>query len=118
MPPGRNTAQPESGGQVVPCGAVRIVDDAGQDGAPGEPGEIWIAGPMVVPGYWRNPAADAAEFTEGFWHSGDIGSLDEAGFPRVFDRKKDMINRAGSKGYSARVEDVSRHPPRIFEARR
>jgi acyl-CoA synthetase (AMP-forming)/AMP-acid ligase II len=116
MPPGLNTAHPDSVGQVVPCGAVRIVDDAGQDVAPGEPGEIWIAGPMVVPGYWRNKAADAAEFTEGFWHSGDIGSLDEAGFLRVFDRKKDMINRAGYKVYSAEVENVLLHHPGIVEA--
>jgi long-chain acyl-CoA synthetase len=116
MPPGLNTAHPDSVGQVVPGGAVRIVDDAGQAVAPGEPGEIWIAGPMVVPGYWRNPAADTAEFTEGYWHSGDIGSLDAAGFLRVFDRKKDMINRAGYKVYSAEVENVLLHHPGIVEA--
>ena len=116
MPPGLNTARPDSVGQVVPGGAVRIVDDSGRDVAPGEPGEIWIAGPMVVPGYWRNAAADAAEFTEGFWHSGDIGSLDDSGFLRVFDRKKDMINRAGYKVYSAEVENVLLHHPGIVEA--
>jgi long-chain acyl-CoA synthetase len=116
MPPGLNTAHPDSVGQVVPCGAVRIVDGAGQDVAPGEPGEIWIAGPMVVPGYWQNPAADAAEFTDGFWKSGDIGSLDDSGFLRVFDRKKDMINRAGYKVYSAEVENVLLHHPGIIEA--
>jgi O-succinylbenzoic acid--CoA ligase len=116
MPPGLNTAHPDSVGQVVPGGAVRIVDDFGQAVAPGEPGEIWIAGPMVVPGYWRNKAADAAEFTEGYWHSGDIGSLDASGFLRVFDRKKDMINRAGYKVYSAEVENVLLHHPGIVEA--
>jgi acyl-CoA synthetase (AMP-forming)/AMP-acid ligase II len=71
---------------------------------------------MVVPGYWRNAVADAAEFTESYWHSGDIGSLDAAGFLRVFDRKKDMINRAGYKVYSAEVENVLLHHPEIIEA--
>lgn len=116
MPPGLNTAHPDSVGQVVPGGSVRIVDDAGMDVAPGEAGEIWIKGPMVVPGYWKRPAADAAEFSGGYWHSGDIGSLDGAGFLRVFDRKKDMINRAGYKIYSAEVENVLAHHPGIVEA--
>jgi acyl-CoA synthetase (AMP-forming)/AMP-acid ligase II len=116
MPPGLNTAHPDSVGQIVPGGAVRIVDESGRGVAPGTPGEIWIAGPMVVPGYWRNAVADAAEFTESYWHSGDIGSLDAAGFLRVFDRKKDMINRAGYKVYSAEVENVLLHHPEITEA--
>jgi long-chain acyl-CoA synthetase len=116
MPPGLNTAHPDSVGQIVPGGAVRVVDEAGTDVAPGEAGEIWIKGAMVVPGYWRRPTADAAEFTDGYWHSGDIGSLDAAGFLRVFDRKKDMINRAGYKVYSAEVENVLAHHPGIVEA--
>jgi long-chain acyl-CoA synthetase len=116
MPPGLNTAHPDSVGQIVPGGAVRVVDEAGTDVAAGEAGEIWIKGAMVVPGYWRRPAADAAEFTDGYWHSGDIGSLDAAGFLRVFDRKKDMINRAGYKVYSAEVENVLAHHPGIVEA--
>jgi long-chain acyl-CoA synthetase len=116
MPPGLNTAHPDSVGQIVPGGAVRIVGDGGRDVAPGEAGEIWIKGPMVVPGYWKRPAADAAEFSDGYWHSGDIGSLDAAGFLRVFDRKKDMINRAGYKVYSAEVENVLAHHPGIVEA--
>ncbi|MFO1349818.1 MAG: AMP-binding protein [Gammaproteobacteria bacterium] len=50
---------------------------------------------MVVPGYWNNPEATAASFIGGFWRSGDIGVLDEHGYLRVFDRKKDLINRGG-----------------------
>jgi len=73
---------------------------------PGAPGELWIAGPMVVPGYWSRPDANASEFAHGFWRSGDIGSRDAAGFVRVFDRRKDMINRAGFKVFSAEVENV------------
>jgi long-chain acyl-CoA synthetase len=116
MPPGLNTAHPDSVGQVVPGGTVRIVDESGRDVCRGEAGEIWIKGAMVVPGYWSRPDADWAEFSDGFWHSGDIGSLDAAGFLRVFDRKKDMVNRAGYKIYSAEVENVLLHHPGIVEA--
>jgi long-chain acyl-CoA synthetase len=116
MPPGRNTRYPDSVGQVVPGGTVRVVDEAGQGVPPGEAGEIWIKGAMVVPGYWRRPEANAAEFTDGFWRSGDIGSLDAEGYLRVFDRKKDMINRAGYKVFSAEVENVLSHHPGIVES--
>jgi long-chain acyl-CoA synthetase len=116
MPRGLNTAHPDSVGQVVPGGTVRVVDGSGAAVKPGEAGEIWIKGAMVVPGYWNRPDSDRAEFTDGFWHSGDIGSLDEAGFLRVLDRKKDMINRAGYKIYSAEVENVLLHHPGIVEA--
>ncbi len=96
----------DSVGRVVHCGVIRVVDNDGVDVAPGEPGELWIAGPMVVPGYWRRPDANANEFVDGYWKSGDIGSRDAEGFVRVFDRKKDMINRGGFKIFSAEVENV------------
>jgi acyl-CoA synthetase (AMP-forming)/AMP-acid ligase II len=67
---------------------------------------LWIHGGSVISGYWNNPQATAESFTSGFWHSGDLGSVDEQGFVRVFDRKKDMINRGGHKIYSAEVESV------------
>ena len=117
MPPGDGAAHPDSVGRVVPGGSVRVVDAEGRDLPAGEAGEIWIAGPMVVPGYWRRPDANAAEFTaEGFWRSGDIGSLDAEGYLRVFDRKKDMINRAGYKVFSAEVENVLNLHPAIVES--
>lgn len=72
----------------------------------GEPGELWISGPTVSPGYWANVEATKASFVGGFWRSGDIGSIDSAGFVRVLDRMKDMINRGGYKIYSAEVENV------------
>ena len=61
---------------------------------------------MVVPGYWQRSDANKSEFVNGFWRSGDIGSMDADGFVRVFDRKKDMINRGGFKVFSAEVENV------------
>lgn len=116
MPLGRTAGRADSVGHVLPCAEVAVMDDDGREVAPGESGEIWIAGPMVVPGYWDNPAADAESFVGGYWKSGDIGSLDEQGYLRVFDRKKDMINRAGYKVYSVEVENVLSHHPGVVEA--
>ena len=77
----------------------------------GEIGEIWIPARPVIKGYWNNPKATAESFTAGFWHSGDLGSIDAENFVRVFDRQKDMINRGGLKIYSAEVESVlAGHP--------
>jgi long-chain acyl-CoA synthetase len=115
MPPGESAAHPDSVGQVVPCGQVRVVDAAGGLVPAGEHGELWIKGPMVVPGYWGKPEATAANFTDGFWRSGDIGSVDAQGFVRVHDRLKDMINRAGYKVYSAEVENVLSHHSGVLE---
>jgi long-chain acyl-CoA synthetase len=115
MPPGENAAHLDSVGQVVPCGEVRIVDAAGRPAPAGVAGEIRIKGPMVVAGYWAKPAETAANFTDGFWRSGDIGSIDADGFLRVLDRAKDMINRGGYKVYSAEVENVLTHHPSVVE---
>jgi len=93
-----------------------VMDDAGREVPPGETGELWIAGPMVVPGYWANPEATAASFTAGWWHSGDLGSIDAQGYVRVFDRKKDMLNRGGYKIYSIEVENVLMAWPGMVEA--
>ena len=92
------------------------MDDNGREVPRGETGELWISGPMVVPGYWRNPEATAREFTGGYWHSGDIGSIDADGFVRVLDRKKDMVNRGGYKIYSAEVESVLVAHDAVLEA--
>jgi len=111
MPPGENAAHLDSVGQVVPCGELRVMGADGRPVAAGETGELWIGGPMVVPGYWRKPEATAASFEGGFWRSGDIGAVDAEGFVRVLDRVKDMINRGGYKVFSAEVENVvSAHP--------
>ena len=103
-------------GRLVPCADVRVMDDDGREVPPGMAGELWIRGASVVPGYWRNAEADAGAFTGGYWRSGDIGSIDAEGYVRVFDRKKDMINRAGYKVYSAEVESVLMAFPGITEA--
>ena len=116
MPMGLQAAHLDSVGVVVPCGDLRVMDDLGREVPPGESGEIWIAGPMVVPGYWDNPEATAREFEDGYWKSGDIGSIDTQGFVRVFDRKKDLINRGGYKVYGAEVESVLSLHPAVVES--
>ncbi len=92
----------------MPCCDIPVVDDHGREVPPETSGELWIAGANVVPG--------SANFQHGYWRSGDVGSIDRDGFVRVFDREKDMINRAGYKVYSAEVENVLSHHPGIIEA--
>jgi len=116
MPLGHIARHADSVGQIVPCGDVLIMDDDGNQVSPGEAGEVWIAGPMVVPGYWNNEDATAREFQDGYWKSGDIGSLDADGYLRVFDRKKDMINRGGYNIYSAEIENALSHHPDVLES--
>jgi long-chain acyl-CoA synthetase len=116
MPPGLGATHADSVGQVVPCGDVRVMDEQGCEVPRGESGELWIAGPMVVPGYWNNPSATQTAFVAGYWRSGDIGSIDADGFVRIHDRMKDMINRGGYKVYSAEVENVMSHHPLVVES--
>ena len=116
MPMGHTRAHADSVGVALPAADIRVMDDDGRELPPGETGELWIAGPMVVPGYWANPEATAASFTAGHWHSGDLGSVDAEGYVRVFDRKKDMLNRGGYKIYSVEVENVLMAWPGMVEA--
>jgi O-succinylbenzoic acid--CoA ligase len=116
MPQGEGAAHPGSVGRAVPCGELRVMDAAGREVTPGESGEIWIGGPMVVPGYWQREAATRAEFAAGFWKSGDIGSVDADGYVYIFDRKKDMINRGGFKIYPAELESALAAMEGVVEA--
>jgi long-chain acyl-CoA synthetase len=108
--------RPDSVGLPLPCGSIRIMGPDDREVPRGTSGEIWIEGPMVVPGYWRNPEATAREFTDGYWRSGDVGSMDEEGYVRVFDRLKDVINRGGYKIYTTEVENVLLTHPDVAEA--
>ncbi|HEY2189132.1 MAG TPA: class I adenylate-forming enzyme family protein, partial [Caldimonas sp.] len=116
MPAGLTRDHADAVGVALPAAEVRVMDDDGRELAPGEVGELWIGGPMVVPGYWGNAEATAASFTAGFWHSGDLGSVDADRFVRIVDRKKDMLNRGGYKVYSVKVENVLMSAPGIVEA--
>lgn len=116
MPLGQIRDHADSVGVPLPCADVLVVDDDGRELPRGEVGEVWIAGPMVVSGYWNNPEACAREFTAGWWHSGDLGSIDAQGFVRVVDRKKDMLNRGGYKIFSVEVENALARLPGVVEA--
>lgn len=95
---------------------IKIINSNGDECAIGESGEIFIKGPMVVKGYWKNEEANLASFSDGYWHSGDIGMIDDDGYLYVHDRIKDMINRGGEKIFSIEVEDVLKSHPSILEA--
>ena len=116
MPAGLTRAHADSVGVALPAAQIRVMDDDGREVPRGTTGELWIGGAMVVPGYWANAEATAREFTAGFWHSGDMGSVDADGFVRIVDRKKDMLNRGGFKVYSVEVENVLMAWPGIVEA--
>jgi len=116
MPAGLTRTYIDSVGVALPAADIRVMDEEGREVPPGETGELWIGGPMVVPGYWNNPQANATSFTAGYWHSGDLGSVDEQGFVRIYDRKKDMLNRGGFKIYSVEVENTLLALPGVVEA--
>ncbi len=116
MPPELTAAHIDSVGLPCPGAEIVVVDSSGRELPRGEIGEIWIRSGSVIKGYWNNPQATAESFTGGFWHSGDLGSIDDADFVRVFDRQKDMINRGGLKIYSAEVESVLAAHPGVVES--
>jgi acyl-CoA synthetase (AMP-forming)/AMP-acid ligase II len=115
MPSGRTGTHLDTVGAPLGCVEMCVMDDAGRELPRGDVGELWIKGPMVVRGYWHNPQATAENFTSGFWHSGDIGSIDAQGYVRVVDRKKDMINRGGYKIYTIEVENALYAHPAVAE---
>jgi len=115
MPPGQNAGRADSVGCPLPCADIRVMDDRGRECAPGELGEIWIGGPMVVPGYWNNVEASRSAFSGGFWRSGDLGWMDPQGYLRVVDRIKDMINRGGYKVFTIEVENVLHEHEQVVE---
>ncbi|HEY4545752.1 MAG TPA: AMP-binding protein [Pedomonas sp.] len=115
MPAAETAERSHQVGRPLPYCELLIMDDEGREVPRGQQGEIWIAGPMVIPCYWNDPEATASAFVGGHWRSGDIGSLDEDGFLQLFDRKKDMINRGGFKIYSVEVENVLASHPSVIE---
>ncbi len=110
-------AHPGSVGRAAPTVELRVVDDAGVDLPVGERGEIWLKGPTLMNrGYWNRPDANAASFTDGWFHTGDIGYLDPDGFLYLVDRAKDMIIRAGENVYCVEVENVLFDHPDVIDA--
>ncbi|MFM2240223.1 MAG: hypothetical protein RJA69_1597 [Pseudomonadota bacterium] len=112
------TSQAFSGtiGVPIPGTEMKIIDDDGQDVAMGQPGEIAIRGPQVMAGYWQRPDETARVMLPGGWfRSGDIGIMDERGYFRIVDRKKDMILVSGFNVYPNEVEEVVSQLPGVLE---
>jgi long-chain acyl-CoA synthetase len=103
-------------GLPVPSTDIAIRDDDGQDVPAGQPGEICIRGPQVMAGYWRRPDETAQVMTaDGYFKSGDIGVMDERGYVRIVDRKKDMILVSGFNVYPTEIEQVVNLHPGVLE---
>lgn len=102
------TGTPRSGSIGIPAPAtdVRLVGDEGQDAAPGQPGEIWVRGPQVMRGYWNAEEETAKVMNDGWFATGDVAVMDEEGYLRIVDRKKDMVLVSGFNVYPNEVEDV------------
>lgn len=109
---------PGSVGRAVPTVELRIVDTAtGADVPLGETGEVWLKGPTVMlRGYWNRPDATAEVLTDGWFHTGDIGRLDDEGFLYLVDRAKDMIIRGGENVYCVEVEHALFEHPDVLDA--
>ncbi|TDP73174.1 long-chain-fatty-acid--CoA ligase [Roseateles toxinivorans] len=94
-------------GLPLPSTELCLLDDDGHEVAPGHSGEIAIKGPQVMAGYWQRPDETAKVMTpEGFFRTGDVGTVDDQGFFRIIDRKKDMILVSGFNVYPNEIEDV------------
>ncbi len=103
-------------GLPIPSTEVAILDDAGSEVPLGTPGEIAIRGPQVMAGYWNRPEETAKVMTaDGYFKSGDVGVMDERGYVKIVDRKKDMILVSGFNVYPNEIEDVVAAHPGVLE---
>jgi long-chain acyl-CoA synthetase len=95
---------------------VRILDSTGAEVPRGEVGEVSVRGANVMAGYWQNPEATAAAIPDGWFRTGDLGTMDEDSYVRIVDRKKDMILHGGYNVYPREVEEVLYEHPAVAEA--
>jgi len=112
------TATEYSGTIGVPVSStwIKLLDDDGVEVAMGQPGEIAIKGPQVMAGYWQRPDETAKVMTaDGYFKTGDVGVMDERGYFKIVDRKKDMILVSGFNVYPTELEDVVSSMPGVME---
>jgi long-chain acyl-CoA synthetase len=103
-------------GLPIPSTDIAILDDDGKPVPLGQPGEIAIRGPQVMAGYWNRPDETAKVMTpDGFFKSGDVGVMDERGYVKIVDRKKDMILVSGFNVYPNEIEAVVAAHPGVLE---
>lgn len=108
--------RPGSVGRALPCMQAEVRGDDGAVLAAGEPGGLFLRGSLVTSGYARDAAATSAAVVDGWFDTGDIARIDSGGYVTILDRTKDMINRGGSKVFSAEVEQLLRQHPAIEDA--
>jgi acyl-CoA synthetase (AMP-forming)/AMP-acid ligase II len=110
-------ARPGSAGRAVPAVTdIAILDEHGRSLPAGERGEVCIQSPCNVLGYWNKPEATAEAFREGWFHTGDVGYLDEDGFLFIVDRMKEIIIRGGENISCIEVEAAIYQHPAVSEA--
>jgi long-chain acyl-CoA synthetase len=102
-------------GLPVPSTDIKLVDDDGKEVEAGQRGEIAIKGPQVMKGYWNREDESEKAFKDGYFLTGDIGEMEDDGFFRIVDRKKEMINVSGFNVYPNEIEKVIAHHPGVLE---
>ncbi|MBI4764932.1 MAG: AMP-binding protein [Deltaproteobacteria bacterium] len=104
-----------SAGREMICARVRVVDENDREVKPGEIGEIVVRGKHVMMGYWKNPELTKETLRNGWYHTGDMGYMDEARYLFLMDRKADMIVTGGENVYPKETEDVLYQHPAVLE---
>ena len=99
----------------VPSTEVKLVDDENREVSPGQPGELCVRGPQVMQGYFNRPDESAKVLIDGWLHTGDVAVVDERGFFKIVDRKKDMILVSGFNVYPNEIEDVIARHAKVLE---
>jgi long-chain acyl-CoA synthetase len=100
----------------MPNTEMKLIDDDGNEMPLGQPGEICAKGPQVMSGYWNRPEETAKVMTaDGYFRTGDIGIMDERGYTKIVDRKKDMILVSGFNVYPNEIEEVIASNPGVLE---
>jgi long-chain acyl-CoA synthetase len=103
-------------GLPIPSTEIKTIDDDGNETPIGEPGELCVKGPQVMRGYWQRPEDTQKSFTEdGFLKTGDVALIQEDGYIRIVDRKKDMIIVSGFNVFPNEIEDVVTSHPKVVE---
>jgi acyl-CoA synthetase (AMP-forming)/AMP-acid ligase II len=104
-----------SSGFVQPIMELRFLDEEGEELPPGVPGHIWVKSITLIQGYWNRPDANAKEFRDGWFNTGDIGYLDADGYLFLSDRAKDMVLRGGENVYPLEIESTLMNRPDVIE---
>ncbi|HWH30429.1 MAG TPA: metalloregulator ArsR/SmtB family transcription factor [Mycobacteriales bacterium] len=109
-------ARPGTVGRPLDCMEAEVRGEGGRALPAGEPGTLWLRGSLVTTGYAGDPAATAEAVVDGWFDTGDVARIDRDGRVTVLDRTKDMINRGGTKIFSAEVEELLRTHPAVEDA--